>query len=659
VRVERKPRTPQVRCHECGAVKLAALCHHCWRPLCSEHAHPSGRARQWLVGREGSGTGLGRTRARHCVTCSAPVPRGLRMATAALAVLAAGGAVTLILIVGSAAAWAVTAVVIALAGLVPVAARRQARRVWHRRPMPVRPTLERLGLTERLNVAITLDEQGHYVTTPTEVNGRIEALLVLGPTDRDRFDRRLRRSPRGAARDTRFTAGRLVLKGYAPISASDGALAPVIPLDGSTADFAVFQELDAQSASRWPYGLNYKLLADPDLNAGPIWITPAVLPGSDRRALELELQWVKLGPDKKPLSMEIVDFLELLYPVGWGEVEQVIPRGATAGLADTDAEGRSWRRVRWTQILPKVNEQEERRLRLVVRLENRIDLNEQVSGSVEVVMKGALSGIENIEFYGSLGERRRQSSGARIRTRIRAGFDLSLASIRYQEERVFPRHHARNGEADDVAASFDVIPNDETVIDLTNAMSKSGYYVKRVIENPPRSGNKADVVQRYWDIAGRYYHGLWPLDFHLIVTGEEFHRGDIRPERGTTNVRIIVRGSHSNPAMEKRIEEFWKDLNELTCETIQARLPKSCPPSENGSVREGQGTTTESAGCARPAHNGPVLQVYLRKLIASWVNDQISDQEFWETRRRADQDCGLPDDPGPDPDDEAGSDDED
>ena len=46
-----------------------------------------------------------------------------------------------------------------------------------------------------------------------------------------------------------------------------------------------------------------------------------------------------------------------------------------------------------------------------------------------------------------------------------------------------------------------MIPNDEMVIGLTNALSEN-YYVKRVIEHPPRSGGRADHVQRYWDIAG-------------------------------------------------------------------------------------------------------------------------------------------------------------
>jgi hypothetical protein len=642
VKVEQESRAPQVRCHQCGSLSLAALCHHCWRPLCSKHAHAPGRSGQWLTGREGSGSGLGRTRAQHCVMCAAPVTRGPRLTTAALAILAAGGAVALSSIASPAAGGAVAAFTLAVAGIALVAARRQARRTSGDRPMPVRPIVERIALTERLNVTITLDERGRYELVPSEVNGKVEAVLVFGRTDQERFERWLRRRPRKVGRDTRFTAGRLVLTGRAPIAAGEQALAPVIPLDGNTAEFSVFRESDPQSASRWPFELPYKLLDNPELNSGPIWITPSVLPGSDRRSVELELQWVKLASDDRPLDVEMVEFFELLYPVAWGEVEQVSHGAATLGPTDPDSEGRSRMKVRWTQIMPRKKEQEERRLTLIVRFKNKVDLDDHLSGSVEVVMTGALSGIEDIELYGSLGERRQHAGGARIRTRIMARFDLSLAKVRYQAERVFPPYHAKDGEASQLAASFEVVPNDETVIELTNAMSERGFYVKRVIENPPRSGNKADVIQRYWDIAGRHYHGVWPLDFHLILTGEEFHRGDIRPAHGTTKVRIIVRGSYSNTAMKERIERLWTDLNQLTRDTIRNQVPRSSPATTNGSAPgAARRMAAGSPQPARPAPNDLFLQAYLRKLIESWASGRIGDEEFWETRRRAEEDCGL------------------
>src|SRR6201999_2687355 len=100
---------------------------------------------------------------------------------------------------------------------------------------------------------------------------------------------------------------------------------------------------------------------------------------------------------------------------------------------------------------------------------------------------------------------------------------------------------------------------DETVIALPNAMSRENYYVKRVIENPPRSGGRANRVQRYWDIAGRSYQGIYPVNFHVILIGEEDHRGDIRPEAGSTKVRIVVSGAYTDGDDDRyaHIETVW------------------------------------------------------------------------------------------------------
>ena len=150
--------------------------------------------------------------------------------------------------------------------------------------------------------------------------------------------------------------------------------------------------------------------------------------------------------------------------------------------------------------------------------------------------EGRLSGLDKARLYSSLGKRRDDWRGAAIRTRIEADFKLSLRSIRYQDVLIVPEREARE---ENNAEQFGVIPNDETVIGLTNALSEN-YYVKRVIEHPPRSGGRADHVQRYWNIAGRRYDGVYPIEFHMVLTGEEIHRGGVRPVAGKTKITIVV-----------------------------------------------------------------------------------------------------------------------
>ena len=131
-----------------------------------------------------------------------------------------------------------------------------------------------------------------------------------------------------------------------------------------------------------------------------------------------------------------------------------------------------------------------------------------------------------------------------------------------------------------------MIPNDDTVIGLTNALSED-YYVKRVIEHPPRSGGRADHVQRYWDIAGRRYDGVYPIEFHMVLTGEEIHRGGIRPVAGKTKITIVVQGAYTNDEMKARIKEEWDALHDLTRETMQALASRTGFRWSRCSIRDG------------------------------------------------------------------------
>ncbi len=194
-----------------------------------------------------------------------------------------------------------------------------------------------------------------------------------------------------------------------------------------------------------------------------------------------------------------------------------------------------------------------------------------------------------------------------------------------------------------------MIPNDEMVIELTNALSEN-YYVKRVIEHPPRSGGRADHVQRYWDIAGRRYDGVYPIEFHMVLTGEEIHRGGIRPIAGTTKITIVVQGAHTNDEMKDRIKGEWAALDELTRETMQA-LEARRPDVDDRGVPSG----TAQNGSFRPTHNGSSgpehngsswvgadpsrrrLLERLGKLDEALIDGRISLEQYEEMRARAEQ----------------------
>ena len=336
-----------------------------------------------------------------------------------------------------------------------------------------------------------------------------------------------------------WCAGRILLSGPFGIRAGDEIAGPILPLDGDSGDHAVFRRLDPPSSSPWKYRRGYELRTEPEIASGPIWITPSIVPDSGRHGLELDVQWVEFGPDEdKPLSLRMIELLRLEFPVSWGEIHtwgfrddvSAQPR-ATVGLL---GEGRRF--IELKRLTPADQEENEAQA-------THLTLS-------HLLFRTSRSGRRNIWTGNCRNARdafRSHRSGA-FQFAWRAAHARE-ASQRQDAGRpglpAQPGEHPLPGFAGGAGPRSggqqpgqlcrpicSLIPDDEAVIALTNAMSEEGYYVKHVIENPPRSGRRANELQRYWDIKGRRYVGVYPVEFHIILTGEEVHGGDIRPDRG-------------------------------------------------------------------------------------------------------------------------------
>jgi hypothetical protein len=111
-----------------------------------------------------------------------------------------------------------------------------------------------------------------------------------------------------------------------------------------------------------------------------------------------------------------------------------------------------------------------------------------------------------------------------------------------------------------------VVPNYSVIIRLTDAISKDDYYVKSVVEHAPyRDDSRADVLNRVWDVAGRFYTGVFPIDFDIHVRGEET-QGASGASAGKTAVQVTVKGSYATGGnadgrLRESIENKWDDLH--------------------------------------------------------------------------------------------------
>ncbi|MEU0532595.1 hypothetical protein [Amycolatopsis tolypomycina] len=512
--------------------------------------------------------GLRRTQPHHCATHDHVVRASLRQMYYVAGGIAAAGLLVLfllplagvILVLGSAGA----------AGLIRYGDRRRDRAALLARPaLPVVPSIDSVEVREVLRGELVLDVDGTYRTSVTPVDGHIKVETTFGRPDQDRLREYCKKFRLSSREDVPFSAGFLVLRGPAGLEFTDrvgGGL--VVPLAGLVGTQPFLASQDGPVSAKWQVRLGHRVTGVPGRSEIPLWLTPALMPESDQRILQLDLQWLGNWPSAESgLDADRVERLTLYVPAAWGNVEHV--DGATVGSRVDPDSGR--RLIEWKQISL---DQKKRRHTFAVHFEEQIRLSDVIKGALVVSFRGALSGLEGVDLFEPLGGRRRGGQYTDVKTEVTADVELSLNGVRYQDIRVVPDPRKDDPLQIPEAHEFPgVIPDHDTLIALTDAMSTDGYYVKRVIENPPRDRGRADLVNRAWDVAGRRYFGVYPVDFHLVLTGEEAYGSDIRAEAGNTKVRLYVKGAFASKEMEDEIESVWYGLQGIISETLQQRKP--------------------------------------------------------------------------------------
>jgi hypothetical protein len=465
-----------------------------------------------------------------------------------------------------------------LAGVMYPADKRRLLTALDARPaVPVVATITSVRVVESMRGSLRLDQAGNYETSVEPVEGEIEISMALSRTDRERLRRYMKRYLLADKSQLEYSAGFAALRGQTKLVLVDQNLdrisviaePTVIPLRGMVSAFPYLNSADSPSAAPWTMQAHYHLPEGCGVDAIPIWLTPTLEPESDQRTLALDLQWAGEGIDDAPLEIDHLGSLRLIVPLSWGDVETV-GRGRaliSKEVLPESAHGVA-RVIQWTQTALTEQEKASRRLALRIRFENQIEADDTLRGELEVTFRNTLSGLEGVDIYHPLGERRRNTHKREVKTTVSAEFVLGLSGLRYQDVRVVP-DRKKDSQKDDTDELPGVIPDRETIVALTNAMSDEGYYVKRIIENPPRSGVRANVVNRYWDIAGRRYDGVYPVDFHIILTGEEFHKGEIRASAGNTKTRTMVQGAYANSLMEQHIVDEWDRLHYIVVQTLK------------------------------------------------------------------------------------------
>lgn len=430
----------------------------------------------------------------------------------------------------------------------------------------VDPRVSSLAMTETMTGSIQLDDQHRYQEEVTEVRGVIAVKAAWARSHTTRISRHRHRHRIPDSHDLEIASGSLVVCGPARLelcSTDVGHLAhpTTVSLRPRTGDHPVLRTPDGRGDPRWEFDLAYEINPPAAGWQLPVWIVPAISPGSDQRALDIEVQWRTRDPagteaGETALESKSIKKISISVPTAWGEMT-----GHSGAELVSFGQPGERRRIEWRQ--PKIERTDQGRCHLSVSFEYRIKPTDTVTGELDMGFHRTLSGASRVQVHAAGGARRQDGARCAVETRVKVGFDLSLAGARYQDVRAVPDPVKDSDQLRREHQTFhNVVPDPHTVANLTNILSREGYYLKRVVENPPQPGRSAGVLNRFWDIAGRKYNGVHPIDFHLVLTGEEIELGATGVP--TTTVRLAVRGTYASDEMERQIvleqELLWQRI---------------------------------------------------------------------------------------------------
>ena len=592
--VETIERAPELSCYLCGSTDIYSVCHHCAKPMCEKHSPFAFRVAGKLARDQGPSAKL-----------ASQEYGGLKLETPQAAVyhceehdhavsglgrlLAIGSAIAVLgLIVALFAA--LPGILILLAGAAvagyDIYKMNQGRAAMATATpaLPLFPHVRTARVVEELQGRVDLTESG-YLSTAGDVTGT----LVLSMTHSD-WQERLRQYRRKHRitddAPVNFNAGFAILQG--PVGLNFTEAQPLILEAGTGLWFrgrVSGHDLFAATAGRhegdWSPTITYQLQDGRKPKTIPLWIVPSLVPGSDQRTLQIDLHWTPLSDGRSSLTetplddgrgpvIELFDRIQLSVPVSWGNMESADP-GNAATTAPT--QGENFRIIDWQQIPPKdpdhnYSQLRERRSRsLTIRFERPIPPQSTLSGRIEATFEGTLSGVTGIGICLPGGRQAERQLTPSAKTKVAVDFTVDLSAIRYQDDRVVPDENVADDEHRSRLDEFvGVVPSYGVITRLTDAISKDDYYVKSVIEHAPyRDDSRADVLNRVWDIAGRFYTGVFPIDFDIHVRGEEI-QGASGVYAGKSAVQVTVKGSYATGGnadgrLRDRIENKWDDLH--------------------------------------------------------------------------------------------------
>jgi hypothetical protein len=415
-------------------------------------------------------------------------------------------------------------------------------------PLPVWGRFPSIIIDEHVIGSIRLTSDSEYLTGGEHADGVMKFSLQLTAHDRERAKKYWQKYTLSTRENIPFHAGFAVLQGTRRIRPENWGSQQVNPVRfmGQVLAQSYLLGTTSTHARQWTHHYKYNVLSDTQCTAGlPVQIIPTLLSEGDEWALELDVQ-VNPKIDSASLSFPRVEELVLEAPDFLGVESQ-------APSAEVSEQGPC--KITWQRAgLAKQGKQAVANKTFYVRFTNSkmIKPDKEVFGHVRLSFEGAISGLENVRLFSPLGRQRSQDEITFVRhTIVEIDFRFHLSGLNVR------KLYAKSESIEQLT----VIPGNEMISRLVEALNDKEIYVQRVIENPPQMNwANAHIMNRLWVIAGRRYKKATPIDFRIVAIGQEHYDDIDKPYDGTTQFEITTQGTIIKESMRADIECLYQNI---------------------------------------------------------------------------------------------------
>ncbi len=581
-------KAPKTRCYKCGTEEIRYICHHCGKPMCEQHTFfVSSKDNKKIESQEFSKLISKDTQCGeepfHCENCIHTI-KGLAWKRIAFGTILF--IISLMAIPNSRLGYKLLGMVTGggLIGYGIYANKQRKKQILELKPpLPLLPNFDLVQIQENINGNIELNSDGNYDVSDISGSGQLNIKASLPNEER----KRLKPYQKKYGSAEIFHGGFVVLKGLAGFNFTEDIIQKksdkennntIIPLIGRVDNLPFLDGDETKNAEKINRFFDYSLFETPKRDSFPIQLILSFFPESDRKILEIIVQWNKLKIninnyskiESENLKNPIVESFTMQFPRTWGRVKD----SSKEYSINLDNSTITWNKV-------KFPEQDERCV-FKVQFENSIEPHESsVTGEVKVKFQGTISGLDGAELFFPTGKKHNRSLTINnergknkliIQTEVNTIFYLSLSSLRYQYSKNYPELSQINSNSNfsDSLRYLNVSPDYEAIILLSNSISENDFQIKQIVEKKPAINAKNDSINRVWSIVGRWYEGVYTIDFQIDLKGEEIDDRNLSNFPGTTEAKLTVKGAFSNEEMESKIENIWEQLKFLIDDNLMS-----------------------------------------------------------------------------------------